>query len=198
MQNYREVSLAIISLRAPINLKLFLIFFRPYILPVQVNKDNRGGINVAELKAALHMAGFDYDMERTEDLMSEYDIDHSGLIELNEFKALFDSLLTDVGVRIRNLSGQLIMTIDEGDMGKTAGNDDSEKTVKRREVSKQFDRYVPPDKGVLSFRLMDGMATKKLYRVITSQDLQLMLAVAAESGHATAMLEHAIENTKVS
>ena len=61
------------------------------------------------------MAGFDYDMERSEDLMSEYDIDHSGLIELCEFKALFNYLLTDVGTRIRNLSGQLIMTIDDRD-----------------------------------------------------------------------------------
>ena len=148
--------------------------------------------------------------------MSQFDIDQSGLIELTEFKVLFDLRIKEVAVRIRNLSGQLIMAVgtkdekydSEKNHEKSDKNHDksekseknhSEKIHKNRRSSVPINpnRYVPPDNGVLDMRIFDGVSAKSLYYVMTARDLQQIVTVATESGHPTAMLEHAIENTKV-
>ena len=150
--------------------------------------------------------------------MSQFDIDQSGLIELTEFKVLFDLRIKEVAVRIRNLSGQLIMAVgtkeEKYDSEKNHPDKNHEKSDKNHEKSEKNhsekihknrrssvpinpNRYVPPDNGVLDMRIFDGVSAKSLYYVMTARDLQQIVTVATESGHPTAMLEHAIENTKV-
>jgi hypothetical protein len=58
-------------------------------------------------------------------------------------------------------------------------------------------RYSPPDNGIMAMKVVDGVATKPLYKIMTARDMEQILAVAQESGHTTSMLSHAIENTKV-
>ena len=55
--------------------------------------------------------GFDYDCEQCKLLLSEYDIDFSGLIEIGEFLRLLAQRQTEIATRILNLSGELIMVV---------------------------------------------------------------------------------------
>ena len=71
-----------------------------------------GAMDVQLLRQALRIIGFDYDARQTHELMSMFDVDYSGLIELDEFLALLRHRGIEVDARISNLVGNTPHPLD--------------------------------------------------------------------------------------
>ena len=69
-------------------------------------------MDVQLLRQALRIIGFDYDARQTHELMSMFDVDYSGLIELDEFLALLRHRGIEVDARISNLVGNTPHPLD--------------------------------------------------------------------------------------
>jgi hypothetical protein len=83
------------------------------LLYKKVKDVDREEINTDQLLMALNLTGFDYNYERAEDFISEFDLDNQKKMGFNEFSVLFSNLAREVKLRIQNLAGQLIMTLEE-------------------------------------------------------------------------------------
>ena len=75
----------------------------------KVDKKNAGHIDVHDVKEAMQIIGFDFSIKICYGFMSSFDIDRTGFITYKEFEILLENRSVEVDIRIRNLSGQLIM-----------------------------------------------------------------------------------------
>ena len=63
----------------------------------EFDRDGNGAISSAELRNALRRLGVNLDAREAQDMLEEYDTDHSGHIELPEFRRLAEDLPSLVG-----------------------------------------------------------------------------------------------------
>ena len=154
-----------------------------------IDRKNKGSIEVEQIQEAMKIIGFDFDLKICQGLMTAFDIDRTGNINLSEFIILLKNRATEVNIRIKNLSGQLIMTIktpgtdpvDESSLACRGPRSRINSTVSdnsglrdssgRRLSSGLFDlfipRYVPPSTGTLYLKIVDSQTIKPLYKVST-------------------------------
>jgi len=139
----------------------------------KINNDKLNGMDLEELAEAMFEIGFRYTLYECSQLHYEFDLDTSGFIEIDEFLHLLHRRHLEVTTRMRNLTGQLILVDD---------------IVLRN-------RYLPPLSGFLNIKVFDAVAPKSLFKVMSALEKEHVFAVAKNSGHLTAMMGHAVENT---
>jgi hypothetical protein len=76
----------------------------------KVDHQKRGAIDAEEIREAMQIIGFDFSPKICSGFMTKFDFDKSGQIDVEEFTIMIENRLEEIKVRIRNLSGQLIMT----------------------------------------------------------------------------------------
>lgn len=143
----------------------------------KVNQHHKTDISSRQVIEALKISGFDYNMDKVRLLMSPFDVTHKNTIDVDDFMTLMYELLMEVNMRIRNLSGQLIMTDAPADVcagykgscirntvgSRGEGIENIENT--ETSTSLHIPRYLPPENGVLKIKIFDGVTRKKLYKV---------------------------------
>ena len=153
----------------------------------KVDKKSVGHIDVHDVKEAMKIIGFDFSIKICHGFMSSFDIDRTGFITYKEFEILLDNRSVEVDIRIRNLSGQLIMAsrslkIDSSALptpestgprsrvssiiSDTSGlRDESGRRLSCGILDLFIPRYVPPSNGFLYFKVSDFQTVKPLYKV---------------------------------
>ena len=153
----------------------------------KIDKKNVGHIDVHDVKEAMKIIGFDFSIKICHGFMSSFDIDRTGFITYKEFEILLDNRSVEVDIRIRNLSGQLIMAsrslkIDSSALptpestgprsrvssiiSDTSGlRDESGRRLSCGILDLFIPRYVPPSNGFLYFKVSDFQTVKPLYKV---------------------------------
>ena len=140
----------------------------------RVDTESKELIDVDQLRKALQIIGFDFNNKICLGLMSRFDIDKSGFINVKEFKLLLENRSCEVIVRIKNLSGQLIMTqkstkIKESSIPvqdpRSQMGDQTRSPSNLGTLDASIPRYVPPSNGKLHLKVVDSQTIKSLYKV---------------------------------
>ena len=150
--------------------------------------------------------GFDYTYDHCGLLHAEYDIDFSGFIELTEFVLLLNIRTAEINTRIFNLSGELIMVVDNENLsgeqssgsgpgsgpgsgisgsGAGSGSGPGSGAGPGTGVNKKGEtlkRYLPPAEGILRMKIYDAVALKKKYKVMTAIEKEYIFNMGKESG----------------
>lgn len=156
----------------------------------KIDEEKTGLIDVNNIKEAMSIFGFDFSIKICNGFMSLFDIDQTGHINLNEFKMLLHNRSVEVDIRIRNLSGQLIMAlkphksdpsevpfpesgisnpkscISSDLISDNSGlRDESGRRISCGTLDLYIPRYVPPSEGLLFLKVADFQTIKPLYKV---------------------------------
>jgi hypothetical protein len=171
-ERQREVLGSLEKLRmAASNIQLAVRLFQ------EVDADGSGELDRDELGRLMAKMGFKMSERRLAELMSQYDVDMGGKIELHEFLMLLKAQHQEATARIKELTQSPVMALrhDKGT------------------------RYLPPETGALHVTVIDGFAKKKHYRVLTACDREYIDEVADGVGGAAAsgMLAASLQGTKL-
>eukprot|EP01038_Epipyxis_sp_PR26KG_P006330 gene6330-8716_t len=140
----------------------------------QADTDGSGKLDKEELKVVLDDIGFHIDEERLQDIMSVFDVDGTGEMDLHEFLSLLRSQNREAASRIKDMVEYPIMAL---------------KQVPDR-------KYIPPRKGILRFKVIDGFVTKENYRTVSTVDQKYAYQMAKGIGDMNIMTE-AFKNSKI-
>lgn len=167
----REVLSSLEKLRlAASNIQMAVRLFQ------EVDTDGSGELDKEELGKLMAKMGFKMSDKRLTELMSQYDVDMGGKIELHEFLMLLKAQHQEATSRIKELTQSPVMAL-KSDKGT---------------------RYLPPETGALHCTVIDGFAKKKHYRVLTACDREYIDEVAeGVGGAASAMVSASIQGAKL-
>lgn len=141
---------------------------------LEADRDHSGKIDKWELQHVLDSIGFEIEPERLQDIMSVFDIDGGGEIDLQEFLSLLKSQHREATARIRELVEHPIMVL----------------------ASSPDKKYIPPRFGFLELKVIDGFITKNKFHTISSSDQRYAYHMAKGIGDVTMMTE-AFKSAKI-
>ncbi|RYH24941.1 hypothetical protein EON65_16165 [archaeon] len=141
----------------------------------EADADHSGRLDKDELQEVLGKIGFVIEEDRLHDIMAVFDVDGAGTIDLQEFMSLLKSQQREAMLRVKDLTEYPIMTLS---------GDPSNKV------------YVPPRKGVLHLKLVDGFVQKKKFYTMSATDQKYAYNMAKGLGDVT-MVTEAVKHSKV-
>lgn len=141
----------------------------------EADADHSGRLDKDELQEVLGKIGFVIEEDRLNDIMAVFDVDGAGTIDLQEFMSLLKSQQREAMLRIKDLTEYPIMTL---------AGDPSNKV------------YVPPRKGIMHLKLIDGFVQKKKFYTMSATDQKYAYNMAKGLGDVT-MVTEAVKHNKV-
>lgn len=176
----------------------------------EVDKDGSGELDEEEFGQLMQAIGMDISHGKVQEVMAEYDVDGGGVIEMAEFLLFLKNQQKDANKRLRELTEVpvLISKLDNPNVAEetrplTTSATPLTSTVAFAAESANsttqapIKRYLPPDKGILKFQVIDGFQQKENYRVITPGDRSNILQVAEQSGEVSIMANFGMKNYKI-
>ena len=140
----------------------------------QSDSDGSGKLDSTELKLVLDGIGLKLNEDVLYDLISIYDVDGEGLLDLEEFLALLLSQRTEARQRIEEILSYPILA--------TEGMNS---------------KYVPPATGILRLKVFERSIKKQSFKTISSRDLQHIFNMARNGLGDFAFAAEAIKNSKI-
>jgi hypothetical protein len=134
-------------------------------------------LEIEELECLLSSIGLKVSERRLEELMSKYDADGDGCLEIFEFIILLRAIHREAFARMKELLEYPVMVL----------------------ASDPTRPYVPPETGYLHISVIDNLIHKKEYRVLTSAQKDYILhAVKGMNGNfVPSMIVSAVEHLKI-
>ena len=139
------------------------------------DSDKSGEIDASELLKMCRAMGMKVNEKNIIEIMSAFDMDGSGTIELPEFMTIIKNQYKDAVARIQELMETPAMVLPE---------------------SKHV-RYIPPKVGILHFDVRDSFEKKKMYKVLTQSNEAHMTHLAKSTGDVVRMLTFAFNSCKI-
>ena len=136
----------------------------------EADADGSGALDKDELQEVLEKIGFEIDDEQLHDIFTIFDVDGAGAIDKAEFLSLLKSQRHEANLRINDMINYPVMALD----GK---------------------RYIPPRKGILRMKVIDGFVRKKTFYTLSSLDTKYAYRMAKGIGDVT-MMTDATKNSK--
>lgn len=139
------------------------------------DKDNSGEITRSEFKELLVEIGIEVTESQITDVMSAYDVDGGGTIELSEFLSFVRLQHVEAGSRIKDMI-------------------ESQALV---DVSNKNVRYKPPRSGFLQLQVFDSYSKKENFSVLTTTNRNTSSNVAEKMGDVSTLISYAFSNSKL-
>ena len=136
----------------------------------EADADGSGKLDKDELQEVLEKIGFEIDDDQLHDIFTIFDVDGAGAIDKAEFLSLLKSQRHEANLRINDMINYPVMALD----GK---------------------RYIPPRKGILRMKVIDGFVRKKTFYTLSSLDTKYAYRMAKGIGDVT-MMTDATKNSK--
>eukprot|EP01038_Epipyxis_sp_PR26KG_P005859 gene5859-8083_t len=147
----------------------------------QIDEDGSGKLDETEFSNLLDEIGIDLNGQSVRTVMSEYDVDSCGIIELDEFSLFLRKQSKLANSRIKELTELHVMS--------------SEADCEAKGLAKS--RYIPPRKGILRLSILDTFTQKESHRVINGSDRKYINEIAKQSGDVLAMTSFGVNNYKI-
>lgn len=149
---------------------------RATALYYEADLDKSGELDREELRLVLARLGIDAatNPKRLADIMSLFDLDGSGLMNLPDFLSLVKSQRVEAEKRIREMTTRSVMSL----------------------ASKPGVRYIPPRTGQLNLSVVDGYMAKQGHAVMTDGAQRSTLNLAQAMGDVD-LLNAAIKNARL-
>ena len=139
------------------------------------DKDSSGEITRDEFKDLLVEIGIEVTEAQITDVMSVYDVDGGGTIELSEFLSFVRLQHVEAGSRITDMiESQALVNVNS-------------KTI----------RYKPPRVGFLQLQVFDSYSKKENFSVLTTTNRNVSSNVAEKMGDVSTLITYAFSNSKL-
>lgn len=150
---------------------------------VKYDQDNNGALDRVELAQVLEELGLGNARETVEQLLSVYDIDGTGLVEIDEFSQFLTSLFTS------------------GERAKAWASESRYLILKENELpensTKIPDAYFPPDFGFIECVLQHHKTVPDFLQTISPENVQTVLNATKAVADGAAMIELALTSMKL-
>ena len=141
----------------------------------EFDEDDSGEITRSEFKALLSQIGIQTTESQITDVMSAYDVDGGGTIEISEFLTFVRLQHVEAASRIED------MTLSHALV----------------EASNKKVRYVPPRTGILNMQVFDSYTKKENFAVLTTTNRNVSSNVAEKMGDVSTLITYAFQNSKL-
>ncbi len=140
----------------------------------EADADGSGKLDKDELMEVLHKIGFIIEEDRLADIMALFDVDGAGTIDLQEFLCLLKVQQREATLRIKEMIEYPILCLP----------------------NQLHKKYIPPRKGIIYCKVIDGFVQKSNFYTISSIDQKYAYQMAKGIGDVTLMTE-AVRNSKM-
>jgi hypothetical protein len=141
----------------------------------EADEDLSGELSKDEIRTVLDKCEVMLEDSKLDDVITQYDVDGSGTLELNEFLAFVYSIHDDAVTKIQSMCETINMAVS----------------------SMPRDRYLPPKQGVLRVELSDGYVKKELHQVISDADRVNITSAAVATGDLSNLLPFGFDGMKI-
>lgn len=191
----------------------------------EVDQDGSGELDEEEFGLLMKTLGMNFEEGKVREVMSEYDVDGGGIIEMHEFLLFLRNQQKEAGKRLRELTefpilisgaqynlpppmlnaAQILSNNTPSNTHETSAvNLHSGMTANAQPLSRKsiiakphYQKYTPPRHGILRINIIDGFTQKDSYRVISQGDRSNIMSIAKQSGDILQMTSFGVQNYKI-
>lgn len=139
---------------------------------IESDVDNSGELDAHELAGVLVNLGLATKVgapSLVQEMMDVYDVDGSGLIEFQEFKAYIQSQHTEAVARMREITTIPIHVCIQ------------DETTNSQALAVNVQPYTPPSQGILKLIVVEKLVTKSRCHVISKFDMENIINLGSQS-----------------